>query len=126
MMTKMKEGELAEQIESMRDDPDAWGDPEPDVPVARRKSEKRQRVAMVSVRLNPDELSALQAHALRVGSTVSAYLRDVAVHAAHQPIIVSPWKGSAAVNSSATDERLLVLSGFSNLSLLSRGSRASE
>src|SRR4029077_5925682 len=58
----MRERELAERIEAMRDDPDAWGDPVAE-PERKRKSERRQRAAMVSVRFAPDELTSVQEHA---------------------------------------------------------------
>lgn len=104
----MKERELAEQIEAMRDDAEAWGEPVTE-PARKRKSERRQRGAMVSVRFSPDELASVQEHAADAGMSVSGYLRSLALAAARQPpIVVVGWVGAATVNASATDERLLV------------------
>ena len=50
-----------------------------DTPKRGRKSEKRQRSAMVSVRMTQDELGRVQAEAQAVGQTVSTYMRDVAL-----------------------------------------------
>ena len=49
--------------------------------VARKpKSEQRQRTAMICIRLLPDELYAVQAHAAEAGYTsVSGWLRDLAL-----------------------------------------------
>jgi predicted DNA binding CopG/RHH family protein len=103
----MSEGELAKQIEAMRDDAEAWGEPVAE-PERKRKSERRQRGAMVSVRFSPDELAAVQEHAADVGMPVSGYLRDLALKAASQPIVIMGWSGAAAINASATEERLLL------------------
>lgn len=64
------------ETENMLDDVDAW-----DVPKrsSRKKSERRQRGAMVSVRLTPDELNQLQAAAKERGLTVAAFIRERAV-----------------------------------------------
>jgi hypothetical protein len=102
----MKERELAEQIEAMRDDAEAWGEPVPE-PGRKRKSERRQRHAMVSVRFSPDELASVQEHAAEAGTSVSGYLRNLALAAAREPIVTVCWRATT-VNASATDERLLV------------------
>lgn len=68
----MKQRELAEQIEAMRDDAEAWGEPVAE-PERKRKSERRQRGAMVSVRFSPDELTSVQEHAAEAGMSVSGY-----------------------------------------------------
>ena len=105
-IVNMSERELAEQIEALRDDHDAWGDPvEP--PERKRKSERRQRGAMVSVRFSPDELASVQKHAAEAGESVSGYLRNLALTTARRPVVTG-WVGAATVNASATDERLLV------------------
>jgi hypothetical protein len=70
--------ELEGQAESMLGDPDAWDVPE--AAPARKKSERRQRGAMVSVRMNPEELALVQAAAERKGLSVSAYVRERAVN----------------------------------------------
>jgi hypothetical protein len=103
----MKERELAEQIEAMRDDAEAWGEPVAE-PERKRKSERRQRGAMVSVRFSPDELASVQVHAAEAGISVSGYLRNLALAAARQPIVIVGWVGATTINASATDERLLV------------------
>lgn len=101
------ERELVEQVEATRDDAEAWGDPVPERG-RKRKSERRQRGAMVSVRFSPEELEAVQAHAVDAGATVSGYLRSLALAAARQPIVTMTWAGGSAINSPGTDERLLV------------------
>jgi hypothetical protein len=103
----MRERELAEQIEAMRDDPDAWGEPSPE-PERKRKSERRQRGAMVSVRFSPDELASVQAHAAKAHSSVSGYLRNLALAVARQPVVTMTWVGATTVNASSTEERFLV------------------
>lgn len=105
----MEEHKLAEQVEAMRDDAEAWGDPVPE-PGRKRKSERRQRGAMVSVRFSPEELASVQAHAAEAGATVSGYLRDLALAAAKQPVVIVTWAGGVSTNSSATDQRFLVRS----------------
>ena len=103
----MEERELAEQIEAMRDDAQAWGEPVAE-PGRKRKSERRQRGAMVSVRFSPEELASVQEHAVEAGISVSGYLRNLALTAARQPIVIVGWVGATTINASATDERLLV------------------
>ena len=103
----MRDNELAGQIEAMRDDAEAWGDPVPEGG-RKRKSERRQRGAMVSVRFSPDELASVQAHAAEAGASVSGYLRNLALAAARQPIVTLAWVGAVTINASATDERFLV------------------
>ena len=56
------------------DDPSEWGTPR-----RGRKSEKRQRSAVVSVRMTQDELARVQAEAHAVGQTVGTYMREVAL-----------------------------------------------
>jgi hypothetical protein len=106
----MTEQELAAQIEAQRDVPEAWGEPEPEPePERKRKSERRQRGALVSVRFTPDELAVVQAHATRAGTSVSGYLRDMALEAATQPAVSGTWvNAGATINVSATQERFLV------------------
>ena len=104
------ERELAQQIEAMRDDPDAWGEPAAKETKSRRKSERRQRGAMVSVRFAPDELAIVQMHAEHAGTSVSGYLRGLALSAAKQPIATSTWFSEVAVNYPGTSEGLVVRS----------------
>src|SRR5579875_2434 len=103
----MTDEEMAGQIEAMRDDSEAWGEPAPE-PERKRKSERRQRGAMGSVRFSPDELACVQAHATDAGMSVSGYLRDLALEASRQPIMTMVWLGAATINASATEERLLL------------------
>lgn len=106
MMVPMTEQELAAEIEAQRDVPEAWGEPEPE---RKRKSERRQRGALVSVRFTPDELAVVQAHAARAGTSVSGYVRDIALAAARQPTVTGAWvSAGAAINVSATQERFVV------------------
>jgi Mobilization protein NikA len=101
-IASMKEHELAEQIEAMRDDPEAWGEPVAE-PERKRKSERRQRGAMVSVRFSPDELAVVQAHAADAGMSVSGYLRSLALETARQHVVtatVVTW-ASTTINASA-------------------------
>jgi hypothetical protein len=107
-MEIMKEHGLAEQIEAMRDDPEAWGEPVP-APGRKRKSERRQRGAMVSVRFSQEELASVRAHATEAGTSVSGYLRDLALADARRPVVIMTWVGSATtINAPATEERFLV------------------
>ena len=103
----MDEHELAEQIEAMRDNAGAWGNPVSERG-PKRKSERRQRGAMVSVRFTPDELASVQAHATEARASVSGYLRNLALAAARQPIVVVTWAGGTSINASGTDQRFLV------------------
>jgi hypothetical protein len=106
MIENMTERELAAQIETMRDDPEAWGVPEPE---PKRKSERRQRGALVSVRFTPDELAVVQAHAAEAGTSVSGYLRDIALEIARRPAVTGTWfLGGTVLNVSGTEERFLV------------------
>jgi hypothetical protein len=103
----MKDDELAQQIETMRDDAEAWGEPSAE-PERKRKSERRQRGALVSVRFTPDELASVQEHAAEAGTSVSGYLRNLALTAVRQPIVITGWVATSTVNASATNEFLLV------------------
>lgn len=72
----MNEKELAAQLQATKDDADEWGDA---VEAAAESAPKRRLAAMVSVRLSPEELEAVQARAVERGESVSAYLRGVAL-----------------------------------------------
>ena len=72
-------------VESMRDDPGAWGEP-----VKPRKSEQRQRRVMVSVRFTPEELAVVQERA--DGMPLSAYLRGLAL-AIEDASQLRGWRG---------------------------------
>jgi hypothetical protein len=67
------EQHLADELQATKDDPTEWGAP---VPASRGAGRtKRRLAAMVSVRLSPEELEAVQARAQDLGMSVSAYLR---------------------------------------------------
>jgi hypothetical protein len=99
--------ELVARIEAARDDPEAWGDPTPNVK-RKPKSERRQRGAMVSVRFSPAELAAVQTQADNAGASVSGYIRSLALAAARQPVVNVSWIGGMTVNSPGTSESLVV------------------
>jgi predicted DNA binding CopG/RHH family protein len=71
---------LRDEVEAAMDDPHQWAD-EP-LPVPPRRSEKRQRAAMISIRLSSKELETVQAAAAARGLTVSRYVRDRALEPA--------------------------------------------
>lgn len=82
----MDEKELAAQLQGTKDDAEEWGDatPKPDstdpsVASGAESAPKRRLAAMVSVRLSPEELEAVQARAAERGESVSGYLRGVAL-----------------------------------------------
>lgn len=77
-MPNMPHSESA--LETAIDDPTAWEKPSR----GKKKSEQRQRAAMVSVRLSPDELQAVQAAATKSGMSLSAFMRDRAVREGKQ------------------------------------------
>lgn len=82
-MRVMDDRALAQQVEAMKDDPDAWGGPEStEAPGRKRKSERRQRGAVVSVRLSAEELEALQRYADERGMALSSVLREYGLRAA--------------------------------------------
>lgn len=75
----MNEQELARELEASRDDLTEWGEPEPAAAEPSRKSDKRQRGVVVSVRLTPSEFEQLQELAAQAGQPVSTFLRDLAL-----------------------------------------------
>lgn len=82
-MRDMDERPLHEQVEALKDDPAAWGDAVP--PSERKsKSERRQRGAVVSVRLSAEELQALQVYADEEGKAISSVMRERALDAARK------------------------------------------
>lgn len=64
-----------DEIEKAMDDPSEWGDPLP----PKRRSERRQRHAMISIRLSSQELEQLQWAADFRGITISKYVREQAL-----------------------------------------------
>jgi len=79
----MNEKELAAQLQATKDDADEWGDPasgdEQPTPseVREAATPKRRLAAMVSVRLSPEELEAVNARATARDESVSGYLRGL-------------------------------------------------
>lgn len=69
---------MENQLHDMLGDADSWETPSR---APKKKSEKRQRGAMVSVRLTPAELARVQQAADREGLTVSAFVRSRALRA---------------------------------------------
>ncbi len=70
---------LADQIEAMKNDPDAWGEPVPNP--SPRRSERRQRATVVSVRLTAEELAKVQSYAERRHLSLSGALRTATLEA---------------------------------------------
>lgn len=103
-MSNMKELPLADQIDAMKDDPDAWGEPAPDP--SPRRSERRQRGTVVSVRLTTEELAKVQSYADRRHLSLSGALRTAALEAeeASSNVVVHPrWTVSQQSNSNDGD-----------------------
>lgn len=64
---------------------------EPILDIRRRRSEKRRRAAMISIRLTADELKSVQAQANARGVSVSRYVRDRALEPARPPSAVTAY-----------------------------------
>ncbi len=64
----------------------------------------------VSVRFSASELEVVQAHAVEAGTSVSGYLRNLALATAQQPVVTMTWIGTATQNLPTTQERILVRS----------------
>jgi len=64
----------AEEMDRAINDPAEWG-----APKRGRKSEKRQRDAVVSVRMTAAELESVQGKAARTGQTVGSFMRESAL-----------------------------------------------
>ncbi|MBV9140465.1 MAG: hypothetical protein JO115_06055 [Pseudonocardiales bacterium] len=104
-MSTMDTSSLADQIEAMKDDPDAWGDPTPDAPP--RRSERRARATVVSVRLTAEELAKVQAYAERRHLSLSGALRTATLEAEEASSRVVPhprWTTSQTSNSNGGEE----------------------
>lgn len=107
-MNSMDESKLAAQIEGMKDDPDAWGEPDGE-PARPARSERRQRGSVVSVRLTLDELRRVQAYADERDLSLSGVLRTTTLEAADRSakITTSPRRWcTAASNRSADVDRV--------------------
>jgi hypothetical protein len=70
-----------------------WGQP---VPARRRKSEKRRRGVVVSVRLTPEEFELLDAGARQSGQPLGTFMRQQALASATSRS-TSPWEGGPQV-----------------------------
>jgi hypothetical protein len=100
-MNSVDERKLAEQIEAMRDDSDAWEE-SPGPAVKRRGSEKRQRGTVVSVRLTAEELERIQSLADATGLSLSGSIRDAALTAASAITVSRPRITAFAAFATAT------------------------
>lgn len=108
MMTSMDESELAAQIEAMKDDENAWGDPS-DERAERPRSERRQRGSVVSVRLTVDELAKVQAFAKHRDLSLSGALRTATLEAADfatKVVTHIRWTASSASNANSGDDQI--------------------
>ncbi len=65
---------IESELDHALDDPQEW-----DEPRRAAKSEKRQRSAVVSVRMSEEELAIVQDRAHAAGQTLGAYMRDLAL-----------------------------------------------
>jgi len=92
--------EIETKLDEMLGDAAAW-----DTPARaskKKKSERRQRGAMVSVRLSPDELATVQRAAERVGQSLSAFMRHRALDSDFQCVHGS-YQKVAPLNTSFLD-----------------------
>ncbi|TKJ18928.1 hypothetical protein [Blastococcus sp. CCUG 61487] len=83
---KMNPDEVLTSLE----DASEWGDPEPARP---RKSEKRQRGIVVSVRLSPEEFELVEKHASSLGMPLGTFMRQQAL-ACMTPAVATTWMSS--------------------------------
>lgn len=101
-MDDMETDELGTELDKAIDDPEEWGTPQRSART--RKSEKRQRVAVVSVRLTEAELELIQQFAANAGVSVGAYMRDTALKVERQTVVLSTYSSRRMLgvpNSSA-------------------------
>lgn len=80
-------------------DPEQWGDP---VPSSRRKSDKRRRGVVVSVRFTPEELALVEGRAQTRGLALGTYLRESALETSVVPKV--EHAGATVVYISTADE----------------------
>lgn len=102
-MRVMDENKLINKIESMIDDDEAWRKPDKsdqNIPTA----PPRQRSVIVSVRFSPLELAKVQSQAEKMGLSVSAYLRTVALGGTQESNSSDDWFTSFADNKSYIPE----------------------
>jgi predicted DNA binding CopG/RHH family protein len=95
------DAQLAAELEQAMNDASEWGEP---IDEGRtQRSEKRQRAAMISIRLTPAELSAVQEAATALGLSVSRYVRESALRTAAPLKIANPL--GLMLNSSTLENR---------------------
>lgn len=70
-------------------------------PAPKRKSERRQRHAVISVRLNLDELRLVESQATQARVGVSTYLREAGLHRAGMAVGVNSVASALSFDSSA-------------------------
>ena len=92
---------LRAEVEAAMEDPSQWAD-DP-LPVRSRRSEKRQRAAMISIRLSVEELEAVQTEAAARGLTVSRYVRDRALEHAVPRLAAPSAFGFVLTNRTSKD-----------------------
>ena len=97
--TRSDDAKLAAQLESSDGRPNRVGDAIPDTRSGR--SEKRQRAAMISIRLTAQELETVQARAANRGLSVSQYVRELAL----QPTQASTYTLITSTNAKNTEVR---------------------
>lgn len=71
------------EIERAMNNPDEWADPLP----YKKRSEKRRMDTIVSVRLDSEQLHALDAAAKARGIPISRYLRECGLRTAELPYV---------------------------------------
>lgn len=84
----MDKANTATTVDATLGDDSAWEEP-----TRAKKSERRQRAAMVSVRLRPEELATIQTGATRRGISLSAYLRECALADARRAAVTQHAAG---------------------------------
>jgi predicted DNA binding CopG/RHH family protein len=97
----------ADDIHTRLGDDSAWEEPQP---APRRKSERRQRGVMVSVRLSAAELEQVQAAAAEHGLTVATYMRTCALEGVRPPVVRTGFttnlqNGTSPVGPTVTYDR---------------------
>jgi predicted DNA binding CopG/RHH family protein len=102
------DAELAAELGAAMADPSEWGDAIPDPRSGR--SEKRQRAAMISIRLSAEELRTVQGRAADRGLSVSQYVRDLVLQPTRQPSRASTYTLTVSVNSRDTAARNVTVS----------------
>ena len=80
----MDEKDLAAELQASKGDLTEWDERSPK-DTSSVKAPKRRLAAMVSIRLSPEELEAVQARAAELGQSVSGYLRHLALRDARLP-----------------------------------------